>query len=91
MNSTRYRLLTEGEALLETDEFNYSGSGWEASGEGGHMVTKHTVGHFRRPLPALPEGVPPIKDGFLFYGCGPLLHPSTVSLSQGHLASQRPP
>lgn len=45
-----YRMLEEGEVLLNTDEFNYEVNGWQASHEAGHKVTN--AGHYRRKIVA---------------------------------------
>jgi len=46
----KYRMLEEGEILLNSDEFNYGENEWESSGEGGYKVPVGSVGRYRRPL-----------------------------------------
>ena len=73
--ATKYRDVMPGELLIEGDEwFDYSAGKWKPRRPGANeSQTEH---HYktRRPLPALPEGIPPLPAGWLFYGRGPLLH-----------------
>ena len=79
---TKYRMLKSGEILIEGDEYR-SDNGWKPYNysNGVSMVMPvgapiRPAGYYRRPLPAslLPEGIPPLPAGWLFYGKGPLLH-----------------